>query len=467
MMRHNILPLARAGVLLLLGGLGSSACSDSTGPSPGGPQLVRSLETPPTDSPGQLGVALSVARSDSALLREVRIYVDSAAGVSPVAATTFGFGSPQPVYWSVITLPGPGRHTVSVIGVDTIGRALSATAAWTVRLATDAYSVRVLPDSGNGGGTRFVHADGTVTGWVRGPTGHVRPALWRDGVLTVVGPTDSLDGVATRVNAAGDVLLQYYSTSQRGALVRVRRADGMTFVVGPSYGGFVTDDGRTITYSVCCNEGVDLTETRRAVGNAGGIYSSSGYRSLIFDVAGGVLVDSISNDLAAMNDAGQSVGSNAGTSGPGISVNLFPHGFETTPLPDGVVTSLCDPIGRSFSLRPIDLDDGPNVLASYCGTAVWLPPAGGTSRWLDRLFGRSKAIHLSRTGQIIASLDSAGTIYLWRSHSDRTSQVQIAGSRWQIDSLAAVNAAGQIAAHGVERTTGRGAALLLTPAATP
>lgn len=56
-------------------------------------------------------------------------------------------------------------------------------------------------------------------------------------------------------------------------------------------------------------------------------------------------------------------------------------------------------------------------------------------------------------------------IYLWRPSTNRTTQVQVTGGAWQIGSLAAVNASGQIAAHGVDRTTGRAAALLLTPVA--
>jgi hypothetical protein len=49
-----------------------------------------------------------------------------------------------------------------------------------VRIPTEAYTLTALPDSGFGGGTRYVHTNGTVAGWVVG-AGRRRPALWRAG----------------------------------------------------------------------------------------------------------------------------------------------------------------------------------------------------------------------------------------------------------------------------------------------
>lgn len=473
-MRHKYLPRFLTRVLALglvaLGGLTlGTACSDSTAPAPPSPHLLLSLEVPPSDSLAQLAVSITVARSDSAVLRDVRIYVDSGAGAAPSSATTFCCNGTGNVFWSVVALPGPGRHTVTVVGVDTLGRALSASVAWTVRLSDEPYVVTALPDSGHGGGTRFIHANGTVTGWIGGQDGRQRAALWRGALLTVLATPDSFSATATRVNATGDVLLELQplaSSTTSGDLVRVRRADGMTLVVGPTTFSYPTTNGSVYSYAVCCTIGADLTDTRLAVG-ATNLVNPGGSKSVVLDVARGIVTDSAAGRLAGLNDAGQSIESVTDASGLYRSTDLISHGFKTAGLPDAQVASVCDEAGRFSSVTPIDFDESANVLASFCANPFWLPPAGGTSRWLDRVVGRSKAIHLSRTGQIIASLDSVGTIYLWRPATNRTTHMQIAGNAWQIDSLAAVNEKGQIAAHGVERATGRAAALLLTPAAAP
>ena len=470
-MRHKYLPRAALVVLGLGAGIVAGtamACSDPTAPTSRGPHLVLALETPPSDSLGQLAVGLTVVRSDSAYMTSVRIYVDSGPGVQPLAATTFCCNGGGSYFWSVVPLRGPGRHTVAVVGVDTLGRTLGASATWTVRVAGEAYTLAALPDSGNGAGTRFVHANGTVTGWVGGGSGRRRPAVWRDGALRIVGASDSLDGTATRVNGAGDILLEYRNVAAsylQGPYVRVLRADGTTVVVPPTTYTYPTDNGGTYTYAVCCNVGADLTETRIAVAAAES-YQPYGFASTVFDVARGVRVDSAAGQIIGLNNAGQSVEEVMDEFSLYNSTYLVPHGFKTAGLPNSLAAFECDRgIGRYSTLIPLDLDESADVIASYCGNPVWLPPAGGTSRWLDRLVGPSKTVHLSRTGQIVASLDPTGTIYLWRAATGRTTQLQIAGTSWTIDSLAAVNGSGQIAAHGFDRVSGRAAALLLTPAA--
>jgi hypothetical protein len=82
---------------------------------------------------------------------------------------------------------------------------------------------------------------------------------------------------------------------------------------------------------------------------------------------------------------------------------------------------------------------------------------------VDRYVGRGTA-HLSRSGGVVASLDSAGAIWVWRVGSAAAARLRVDGDPWRFDSLGAVNASGQIAAQGVDRASGRRAALLLTPA---
>ncbi|GJG87846.1 hypothetical protein tb265_30270 [Gemmatimonadetes bacterium T265] len=264
------------------------------------------------------------------------------------------------------------------------------------------------------------------------------------------------------------MLLQYHPPNvfgQSGPYVRVRRADGATLDLGLMAYTYSTSDGGTVSVPSCCGIGADLSDTRLAVARSYS-YDAYGYKSLTFDVTRGVRVDSTAGQLVALNNAGQSVEAVTDASGLYWSTYLVPHGFTPADLPNTLAASDCDRgIGRYSTFVPVDLDESANLIASYCGNLVWVPPSGGTSRWLDRLVGASRAVHLSRTGQIVASLDPTGAIYLWRPATGRTTRVQTAGTSWTIDSLAAVNGSGQIAAHGVDRSTGRTAALLLTPAA--
>lgn len=469
-MRHKYLPLLPGGVLLGAGAALALACSDATGPGAGGPHLLLDLEVPPSDSLTRLAIALTVARSDSALLSTVNIFVDSAAGVQPQSAATICCSGRGTRYQAVVNLPGPGRHTITVVATDTLGRAVGASAAWTVRVPDVRYSVAPLPDSGAGGNARFVHANGTATGWVAGASGVRRPAVWRGGALTVVGATDSLHGAATRVNAIGDVLIEYRAVSAayatNGSYVRVHRADGAMITMPAVFYSFPTTNGGTSSYPVCCSAGADLTESRLALGTTA-YYTPYGYSSAVLDVVRGVRADSMVGVYTGLNDAGQAAGS-VTSSGLYMTTSLVTRGFTAARLPEALVASVCDRVGRYYTLAPLDLDDSGNLLASYCGNPVWLPTGATTaSRWLDRMVGRSRAIHLSRQGQLIASLDSTGTIYLWRPSTDQTTRVRLVDDAWRIDSLGAVNASGVLAAYGIERATGRTAALLLTPSAAP
>lgn len=452
----------------MLGGAAALGCSDSTGPGSGSgataATLVLTFATPPSDSLGQRTVAFSVARSDSARLSRVQFYVDSGAGstaqdaVSSVVEPAYG-SMPAAVWRATALLPGPGRHTITVVGVDTAGRALGASAAWTVRIPTEAYILSALPDSGAGGEAFFVHANGTVAGSVVSADGRERAALWRNGALSILALPDSFHGAAKRVNAAGDVLLdggRFPSApwSPGSTWASVLRADGTLLPIGPT--------------SACCTVAADLTETRLALGSLNVPYQGQApnppYATLVLDVARGVRVDSMTGSFVALNTAGQALGAQSdAVTGDYSNVTLIRRGFTSAPAPDGGIS--CDLYGRYTIVEPIDLDESADVLAAYCGTGfVWLPPAGGTGRWLYPVLGPSQAVHLSRTGGVVASLDPTGAIYLWRPATNRVTQVQVASGAWKIDALASVNASGQIAAHGVETATGRKAALLLTPA---
>ncbi|HEY0778575.1 MAG TPA: hypothetical protein VGD56_11475 [Gemmatirosa sp.] len=361
-MRHKYLPRFATSVLALGCGLALGAvagCRDSTGPPTSGPRLLVAFESPAGDALAQLGVGATVTRSDSALMRTVLISVDSGAAHSTAGGLLPGRpflspSGPASVWTGVVALPGVGRHTITVVAVDTVGHTLTTSAAWTVRLASEAYTATALPDSGHGAGTRFVHATGTVTGWIGGSAGRRRPAVWRRGALAVVGAIDSVDGAATRVNAAGDVLLEY------GASVRVLRTDGTTVAVPSTTYTYPTESGGTYSYQVCCNVGADLTDTRFAVGTTLQ-FQPYGYASSVLDVARGVGVDSALGQIVALNDAGQSVETvtdalivalnDAGQSVETVtdafslymSTYLVPHGFKVGAFPE-----------RDLPVAPVD-----------------------------------------------------------------------------------------------------------------
>lgn len=468
-MPHKYLPRLGAGVLAascvaaaLLAG-----CNDSTSPGARA-RLLLSVESTPGDTAAQLAVSVSAARSDSAVLRELRVYVDSARRPTPVATEAAHYS--VFVLGAVAPLGGPGAHTVTVAVTDTAGRTLSASFTRTVVLDSVAYTAAALPDLGAGATPAFIHPSGTVAGAVTTPDGRERPAVWRDGQLRVLPVTDSLDATAQRVNAAGDVLLQYRSRSVADTafvFVRVLRADGALFPIGPWL--WTPPPLGTNTYPtqrVCCSTAGDLNDARRAVASYGGVsaFMYSGAGSVVFDVAAGQPADTVRSTLAFINGASQIVGAQS-TGGLYNTTYLVARGFTPAGLPPQSPASVCDWVGRYSTTVPLGLDDAGNVLARWCGNPALLSSAG--SVWLDRYLGTGlTTLRLSQQGGVVAAFDStAGSLLVWRASTRRAARVVVAGGGWRVVGLAGVTPGGVIAARAVGQATGRTAALLLTPAA--
>lgn len=439
-----------------------AACSDTTSPPPpSAPRLVLSIEMP-GDSASQLGVGLTAALSDSAAIRELRVYVDSARASLPAAVLVWP-GSETPLtlplprsIGTVVSLPGPGRYSITAAVTDSGGRVVSSSFTRTVTLDSTPYTATPLPDLGAGATAVWIHADGTVTGSVTTPAGRRRPAFWRGGQLTMVAATDSGDATAVRVNAAGDVLLQYQLLNPLDTTFRsprVLRADGTVLTFG-GYGG-------------CCLIAGDLTDTRRALAYTGTPVPEFNYpiapSATVLDVASAQRVDSARGNFVALNGAGQALGHTVSFN-PAFSSNLVTRGFTLPPWPVGPMANVCPYQGSHVNVHidPLGLDEVGNVLATECRNAALLSAAG--SVWLDRYFGRvPTAFRLSRQGGVVAALDTAaGALMVWRADTRRTARVAVAGG-WRITTLGAVNATGAIAAQGVD-ASGRRAALLLTPA---
>lgn len=451
------------------------ACSDPTGASgrgagAGTSRLVVTVTRPAGDTLSQLGVEFTARLRDSVPMRALVLYVDSGATARPTYAYTFGvYGTvPLPSLAGVAFAPAEtGRHTFTLVATDTAGRTASATFARTFAVPDEPYAVAALPDLGNGAGPVGLTAGGDVAGWVGASGGRVRPAVWRAGALQLPAVPDTADAVAVRTNAAGDVLLQIggrFGVTTTSA--RVLRADGALLALGPRDYKFSWTTNAGTPASPCCSLAADLNEGRVAVGASYGPANND--QSVVFDVARGAVVDSADFRALVVNGAGRAAGIQQGNADYQYE-NYFALrtlGFATPPVsPPGYrYNGYCGAahgIGLTQS-KPVDLDDADALLLNDCGNGIYIPP-GGAPVFVDRYVGPGTQVHLSRQGGIVAALDAAGAIHLWRAGTTRVTRVRTAQGAWYFDSLAAVNARGQIAVLATDRTTGRLGALLLTP----
>jgi len=260
-------PGAPAGLTALALAALTACRHDATPIEPSGPPsaLAVTVVAPAGDTLTQLGLEIRVARRDTAKIRSLRLLVDS------------GLPTQRQFHWAydgwyfsgtdsartLVYAPGAGRHTFTIATADSGSTNVVAHVTRTFVIPDVAYAVTALPDLGAGAGVEGMNDAGEVAGWVALPNGLRHPAVWRSGQLTVV-PTDSGNVVARRVNGAGDVLLQYFTSGMVARAARVRRADGTEVGVGPvplTAGG--ASPGATVQ---CCTVAADLNERRPAVG---------------------------------------------------------------------------------------------------------------------------------------------------------------------------------------------------------
>ncbi|AHG89932.1 hypothetical protein J421_2395 [Gemmatirosa kalamazoonensis] len=444
----------------LLGALLLAACAGApdapAAPPPAPPSQLALTVTPADETLAQRGLALVVTRRDGRPIKGLHVFADSG------TATQIDFrwshdgwfsGGRDSVSLSVYA-PTPGRHTFTIVTQDPGGVVASAAITRTFVIPDVDYAVTVLPDLGAGGGANGISTRGDVAGWVTGPNGRRRAAVWRAGALTVLPVDTAVNVTATHVNTAGDVLLGFggiYGSFDWPTAVWVRSADGAMTPVGAS--------GTAGFRSYCCSLAADLTDTRQALGASPA--PDYAFRSATLDLRTG-RQDTSDTRYVKLNDNGQAVGTTANSFDLYITVRLVAKGFVPGPLPSGPLLSVCDLPGRYTRTLPIDLDDDANVLVDYCGNPALLVP-DGQSVWLDRYVGRGQ-VRLSRQGGIVAALDSAGALHTWRFPGGPVSRLRLSDTRWRVDSLGAVNASGAVAARGID-ASGKHAALLLTPVA--
>ncbi len=360
--------------------------------------------------------------------------------------------------------PTPGRHTVTLTGVDSAGRAASFSTTRTFVVADAPYTAVPLPGGGGLAADAIALNDrGDVAGWVTtasgpgvGPDVVTRPAVWRGGrspALEVLPVSDSVSAQAVRINAAGDVLVQYTGipVGRPGfrTAARVWRADGRLLVPG---------DPATDT-STCCTTAFDLNDRGQAlVGTPPSIVRR-------YDLASGTSAASgLAGVLAPqsrgpfLNDAGQAAASVMSASGPQRELALA--GLPAPPLTVSRPPTSCGP-SRGPNPDVLGLAADGAILAQVHSVPALLTPAAG--RALDVFLGPGvRDAVLSRRGGWVAGLDSAGAIHLWNAAEPRARRVRTPAG-WRFDRVGAVNATAQIAAHGVDPATGLAAAVLLTP----
>lgn len=319
--------------------------------------------------------------------------------------------------------------------------------------------------------------------------------MWRGGRLTLIPVADAGDVVATRLNGSGDVLLQGGWRNAAGdtlgynyTAVRVWRADGTLLNVGPLriYAHTGADSvyyprRDPYSYGVCCAVAGDLTDRREVVASsgsyigdvlsAGGVFPTTAYVRM--DVATGAVLDSGSapymRSAADGRLAGTVTGYGYGHAGQGVVT----RGFTLSAMPAGpMLGHVCDVRagGRWRVQYLLDLDDAADALVGWeCGNFAYHTATG--SVWVDRYVGPigydaeyRPQIHLARQGGLVAALDTTGAVYVWNAATSRSARVRAPLGAVTLDALDAVNAAGQIVAHGVDAATGRGGAYLLAPA---
>ncbi len=454
-MSHKYLPRLPRGVLPAIA---IAACGDPAGPADDATPVALDVSVAADAPVAQRGFEVVVTLRDGVPIRGARVVADSGTADQRVFRWVYEGHTWAPTARVVVFAPGGGRRRFTVVVSDTAGRTAGTSFERTFEFADLAYAAAPLPDLGAGGNARALNARGDAAGWVLDARGRQRPAVWRAGVLEVLsaGASDTAGAVATRINAAGDVLLQLALPSADGTAVRVRRSDGALLTVGPLK---YRQPPQAVTFDACCRVAADLSDDRKALG-ASAAYVL-GARTAVLDVQTGAVVDSVDGHLGVLANGAQSAGytvggyANAGRS-------LWTRGFPSPGLPAGTPASICDRPGRYSTTVPVDIDGDANLLVSYCGSPAYLPRAGAPA-WVDRYVGPGTA-HLSRDGGVVASLDSTGAIWVWRVGTAAAARLRVAGDPWRFDSLGAVNASGQIAAQGVDRASGRRAALLLTPA---
>ena len=94
-MLRKYLPRFTAGVLAASPLAVPAGCGDPAGPA-APPRLVLTAALPAGDSAAQFGVEVTAALRDSAAIREVRLYVDSASGRPPQQAVRFHYRDAAP-----------------------------------------------------------------------------------------------------------------------------------------------------------------------------------------------------------------------------------------------------------------------------------------------------------------------------------------------------------------------------------
>lgn len=466
-MRHKYLPRVDRRVL----GLGAAfasvvACSDPVGvalPDPRTP-VVTFAALPAGDTLPRRGFELSITLTGQGTLRGIDVITDPGTPAERVTSLVSGYsyfdgiplgGGASFTVWRPHSLPD-GRHTINIRATGDSGHAQTVGFTRIIATPAAAYTVTALP--GIGADTAYaygINSRGDVAGYVASAGQRPRPVVWRNTQPTVLPDTSATGARAIRINDAGDVLGDVPAArfGLTGSLARVWRADGRLLTVGP----VAIDTAFVPPGTTCCRVAADLSDARVAMA-----YGT--YGVVLLDVVSGAtqLLSTYSVlTPTSLNDRGQAVGSQ-GLFGPLDGTDWWMSGPALT-----VQTASYGRCGHPHSIyRTLGaVGNGGEVLASSsCVTVLSIP--GEAPLTVDQTLapGTLKNARLNRQATVLVGLDAAdSTLYVWRRRDRRTVRVTPGSGAWKIDALEAVNAGGVIVAHGIDASSGRSAALLLTP----
>jgi hypothetical protein len=326
------------------------------------------------------------------------------------------------------TIP-EGTHDVVVRLHDAAGRVWSSRIRYVSAVPAKTHALTVLDGlGGSEAGTTGMNRRGDVTGWALDANGRRRAVAWRAGRIDVLPVPETLGAWGNAINDLGEVA---------GA---VMAADECAIPVLWHAGGMrVISDAPLMS----CGQGEAI-----AINNSStALVLARGYGYLTGPE--GVVTLPFAHPYA-LNDHGQVVGQGSGLE----SAYAAGYNIDFTPL-----TYLPFGVGHVFTAAT-GVNDREQVIGNSRGRP-YIVKAGEPSIDLMPHLGWTSPVALNDSGIVLAFDERSNDAFVWA--SGRVARVSIPPSEWQVVGVTAINNAGQIAGRARNRTTGRVAAVLLTP----
>jgi len=312
-------------------------------------------------------------------------------------------------------------------------------------LPTVAYSLSLLP--GLGGADAVPAAEneaGDAAGWALDSSGRQRATLWHNGAVVAL---DTAPSTAVALNNSGDVFGTVTSPAptcgvrwSAGAKSVLKFPDGSCFAVVIDANNSGTVFGRRAGESV----GGELL---RADGSVVVLPSTNSSPERFY--------------FRDINDAEMAVGQQYNGRYVAASFGFqaaFPGRFPYGGSNSGSIVSKINNVGWFFGTS------GLSVFGDTNGDKQWVGTVGGSFTLLSGALSinqRPTLTALNDSGTVLAFRVATQQGFLWR--AGQTTQMAIDSPDWRIDALYAINNAGRIVGHAVNKLTGETRAILLDP----